>query len=129
MSVDTQIIGGFSIQAIGMTLIPVLANIGNDAGYWSVFGTMFIQGWFSGVVQGCAYRENAKLPGEYIGIFLTSQGLAGIISNLLRFATLEIWPDDPFVSASVNFLFGVLCSIICIPAQLQIKKNRFARYY
>eukprot|EP00354_Favella_ehrenbergii_P002444 CAMPEP_0170457844 /NCGR_PEP_ID=MMETSP0123-20130129/4994_1 /TAXON_ID=182087 /ORGANISM="Favella ehrenbergii, Strain Fehren 1" /LENGTH=73 /DNA_ID=CAMNT_0010721759 /DNA_START=453 /DNA_END=674 /DNA_ORIENTATION=- len=29
----------------------------------------------------------------------------------------------------VNFMFGVMASLLCIPAQFQMNKNRFARYY
>ena len=93
MRVETQIVLFFAIQALGLSFIPFLANIGDDVGFWSCFVTLLITGWFAGLVQGCVYRENAKLPGDYIGIFLTSQGLAGILSNMLRFWTLEIWPN------------------------------------
>ena len=72
MRVETQIICFFAIQAVGLSIIPFLANIGDDLGYWSVFITLVITGWFGGIAQGAVYRENAKLPGDYIGIFLTS---------------------------------------------------------
>jgi len=72
MSVDKQIMIFSSIQAVLLALVPILANIGGEVGFWSVFMTLVVLGWFCGVVQGCVYRENAKLPGPYIGIFLTS---------------------------------------------------------
>ena len=109
-----------------LAVIPFLAQIGGAVGYWCVFLTLIVLGWFCGLLQGCLFKENAKLPGDYIGFFLTSQGLAGIFSNLMRFATLEIWSENPLASTSVNFLFGVLISLLCIPAQMQMNKNRFA---
>ena len=75
------------------------------------------------------YRENSKLPANYIGIFLTAQGLAGIFSNLYRFATIEIWPDEPFVACFANFAYGVITALVCVPAQLHLNKNAFARHY
>lgn len=93
MRVDSMIMIFSGVQACLLAFVPVLANIGGEAGFWSVFLTLFILGWFCGIIQGCVYTENAKLPGNYIGIFLTSQGLAGIFSNVLRFASLKIWPD------------------------------------
>ena len=50
----------------------MLANIGDAAGYWLVFGTLTVLGWFIGIMQGCFYKENAKLPSKYIGIFFVS---------------------------------------------------------
>jgi len=103
--------------------------MGGSAGYWTVFLTLIIDGWFAGVVQGCTYKENAKLPGNYIGIFLTSQGLAGILSNILRFASLEIWPDQPLVSTAVCYAFCVLSCLLCIPAQIHLSSNQFALFH
>ena len=129
MSVSKQITIFFGIQAVLLTLVPLFAKMGGTSGYWLVFLTLLVDGWFSGVVQTCCYRENAKLPGSYIGIFLTSQGLAGIASNVLRFASLEIWPDDPFVATAFCYLISVLVCILCIPAQLALNKNSFALHY
>ena len=75
------------------------------------------------------YRENAKLPGDYIGIFVTSQGMAGIFSNLFRSATIEIWPDKEFLSCYVNYAVGIIASLMCIPAQMHLNKNQYALYY
>ena len=68
--------------------MPVLANIGGSTGYWTMFFDLVVFGWFTGILQGALYFENAKLPGNYIAIFLASQGIAGIFSNVLRFGTL-----------------------------------------
>ena len=109
--------------------MPIFANVGGSTGYWLVFMTLIVLGWFSGIVQSCLYQENAKLPGRYIGIFLTSQGLGGIFTNIFRFCTLKIWPDSPFISASACYLIAVLVCLLCIPAQINMKKNSFAQYY
>ena len=73
--------------------------------------------------------ENAKLPGNYIGIFVTSQGFAGIIGYILRFTTLEIWPDQPFVAVGACYLVSVIVCLICIPAQISMRRNSFALFY
>ena len=129
ISNDRTVIYGFAIQAILLALIPIFANIGGSEGYWICFIILILDGWFAGVVQGVTYYENAKLPGNYIGIFLTSQGLAGILSNVLRFISLEIWRDEPFVSTAVCYLIAVLTCLLCIPAQLALNKNSFALFY
>lgn len=129
ISTEKQIIGSFAIQAALLSLVPFLANLGGCQGFWAVFCTLVVTGWFAGISQSCLYAENAKLPSRYIGIFLTSQGLAGIFSNVLRFATLELWPNDPFISVSVCYFVCVLFCLMSIPAQLQLKENPFASYY
>ena len=129
MSNQKQIIIGFATQCVLLILVPIFANVGGSTGYWLVFMTLIVLGWFSGIVQSCLYQENAKLPGRYIGIFLTSQGLGGIFTNIFRFCTLKIWPDSPFISASACYLIAVLVCLLCIPAQINMKKNSFAQYY
>ena len=106
------------IQAVLLTLVPIFANIGGSQGYWYVFFILIVDGWFLGILQSCLYTENSKLPSRYIGIFLTSQGMAGIFSNVLRFATLELWPNDPFIAVSVCYMVSVIVCLMCIPAQL-----------
>ena len=85
---DIQFFMSFGIQAVLLTMMPILANIGGPTGYWTMFFALVVDGWFAGISQGVVYFENAKLPGKYIAIFLASQGLAGIFSNVLRFVTL-----------------------------------------
>ena len=47
---DRQIMIGFALQAILLTLVPIFANIGGTAGYWLVFITLVLDGGFSGIV-------------------------------------------------------------------------------
>ena len=55
--------------------------------------------------------------------------MAGVSSNVLRFASLEIWPDQPFLSVAFNYIFCVLVCLLCIPAQIALNKNPFALQY
>lgn len=48
---------------------------------------------------------------------------------MLRFATLEIWKDEPFVSVMVCYASCVIICIICVPAQLELMRNKFAIHY
>ena len=86
--IDIQIIANFGIQAVLLTIMPILANIGGSTGYWLMFIDLVVFGWFTGILAGAVYYENAKLPGKYIAIFMASQGISGISSNLIRFGTL-----------------------------------------
>ena len=55
VSSEYQIIACFVIQAILLTLVPIFANIGGSLGYWAVFFTLMVDGWFAGIVQSCLY--------------------------------------------------------------------------
>ena len=55
MSISMQIIVFFGIQAFLLTLMPIFAHIGGTEGYWLVFITLLLDGWFSGVVQTLTY--------------------------------------------------------------------------
>ena len=46
MRVDRQIMIFNGIQALLLALIPVLANIGGDTGYWFTFLALVVLGWF-----------------------------------------------------------------------------------
>ena len=70
IQIDVQIIANFSIQAVLLTIMPILANIGGPTGYWTMFLDLVVFGWFTGMLQGAVCSENAKLPGNYIAIFL-----------------------------------------------------------
>ena len=72
-------------------------------------------------------------------MFLTSHGLAGVCSNVLRMVSLCIWPvsesltDDSAMNAFKSCFFimmiGVVICALCIPAQFILDKNDFAEYY
>ena len=74
------------------------------------------------------------MPPKYIGAIMAGQGLAGLGSNLLRAATLRIWPseDDPsnaFRGSLAMFIFGAIVMVICALAQLFLRKNKFSKFY
>mmetsp|Transcript_29243 Transcript_29243/g.38951 ORF Transcript_29243/g.38951 Transcript_29243/m.38951 type:complete len:114 (-) Transcript_29243:336-677(-) len=78
----------FISQAVIMFLLPFTAQVGGTTAYWLCFVLLFLYGLSSGVCQALCYSYNAKLPSSYIATFLTSQGIAGIFSNLLRLLSL-----------------------------------------
>jgi len=121
-----------------MLLLPFTANVGGSTAYYLCGFLLFIFGLFSGVCQTACYGYNAKLPSSYIAIFLTSQGLAGIFSNLLRLASLWLWPINGDTQSTASSAFkacffmqcsGILVVLVCLPAQIILSKNRFANYY
>ena len=134
------IVTTFLTQALIMFLLPFIANIGGSTAYYSCGFLLFILGLFLGVCETACFAYNAKLPSSYIAIFLTSQGLAGIFSNMVRLASLWLWPiidgDTQSTAASSAFkacLFmqcsGILVLLLCLPAQIALSRNRFANYY
>ena len=47
--IDVQIITNFGVQAVLMTVMPILANIGGTTGYWTMFFDLVVLGWFTGM--------------------------------------------------------------------------------
>ena len=58
------------------------------------------------------------MPPKYIGAIMAGQGIAGLGTNLLRAATLKMWPNDEdpenaFRGSLAMFIFGALIMVIC----------------
>ena len=102
VSFSSHIVSTFAVQAAIMLLIPFAGNVGGTEAYWYCYCLLFVYGLFSGVCQSACYSYNAKLPSSYIAVFLTSHGLAGIASNLLRLAGLSIWPTQQVIATSTG---------------------------
>ena len=134
MSDSLQIMVGFLGQAVTMMIIPFAANKGGTTAFRICFSVLLLYGIFTGVAQGACYSINAKLPHSYIQIFLTAQGIAGILSSVLRLSSLYIWPseDDPsndFKSVLFNFVIGACVCFMCVPAQCYMTRSKFAKYH
>lgn len=140
---STTIVLTFILQGVIMLILPLTANLGGAVAYWLCFLELFIYGLLSGICQSACYSYNAKLPARYIAVFLTSHGVAGIFSNVLRLVSLFIWPvateaatsaeevDTTNALKSCMFIqcSGVMVVLMCVPAQLYLNKNTFANYY
>ena len=57
-------------------------------------------------------------------------------TNLIRAATLEIWPVDEedtqnnaFKGALFMFMFGAVTMVLCALTQLYLRRNKFSKYY
>ena len=92
LAFSTTILITNAFIALTMLALPLAASLGDTLAYWLCFTLLFIYGLFSGILQAACYSYNAKLPQEYIAVFLTSHGLAGVCSNALRMLSLCIWP-------------------------------------
>ena len=76
----------------------------------------------------------SAFPPKYMAAVMLGNGIAGLGTNLLRVATLFIWPADEGEKNAFRallslyiFTFAVLClDIIC---QLFFQHNEFANYY
>lgn len=142
VSFSTTVISTFILQALVMLLIPFAARVGGTTAYWSCFALLFIFGLFSGICQTALYSYNAKLPGNYIAVFLTAQGMAGVTTCIVRLSALLIWSVDEstiqtqyaslgyenaFKSCLLNQSFAAVLCLLCIPAQIALNKSSFAQ--
>ena len=98
VSSSTVLIGTFVAQAAIMLLIPFSAKIGGSTAYWLCFTLLFAYGLFSGVCQAVCYDLNAKLPKSYIATFMTSHGVSGLGSNVLRLVSMMLWSTGAAIS-------------------------------
>lgn len=91
---SSWICGTFIAQAVIMLFIPVAANFEGATAYWSCFVLFAFYGLISGINQTALSDANAKLPTNYIAIFLTSQPIAGVVSNLLMLLSLILYNSE-----------------------------------
>ena len=74
------------------------------------------------------------MPGKYMAAIMAGNGIGGLVINLIRAVTLEVWPseNDPnnsFKSALFMFLLGAAIMVSCAIVQLYLRTNRFSKYY
>ena len=55
------------LSAIILVTIPLLAKLGNAAGFWSVFIILFFFSFISGVCQASVFSLAGGLPYKYMG--------------------------------------------------------------
>ena len=81
-------------MAAFLIAVPFFANVGGGFAYYSVFTLSLIYGLFNGICQSSVFQMSGSMPPKYIGAIMAGQGIAGLGTNLLRAATLKIWPSD-----------------------------------
>lgn len=82
------------VSCLVMISLPFTASIGGSVAYWIIFTSLFIHGFFLGLGHTACYAQMARLPSAYMAVYLTSEALAGVFTNMLRFTSLELWPID-----------------------------------
>lgn len=129
-----RLIPGFAAQAICMLIIPALCDIGGSAGFYSTTILLVFLGFFSGACQGTAFSLAAAFPPEYMSAVMFGNGVSGFGSNLLRAATLAIWPasedqKNSFIGAMALYSIAFVILLGCTFAQVFLRKNPYALYY
>ena len=56
-------------------------------------------------------------------------GISGFGSNILRAATLLIWPDHKYTAVLVCYIFSFIVLAGCAAAQVCLRKNDFATHF
>lgn len=115
-----RLIPGFSALSGFMIVLPLVCRIGGSTGFYIADIVLILIGIASGMCQGTAFQMAAAFPPQYMAAVMLGNGLAGFGINLLRAATLLIWPADEsdnneFIGAFVLYLiaFAILagCSL------------------
>mmetsp|Transcript_23685 Transcript_23685/g.29363 ORF Transcript_23685/g.29363 Transcript_23685/m.29363 type:complete len:190 (-) Transcript_23685:732-1301(-) len=134
ISFSQRLVPGFSVCAVVMIAVPLVSDVGDSTGFGLTILVLIVLGFASGACQGTCYMMAAAFPPEYMGAIMLGNGVSGIGTNILRAATLKIFPADKgdnnlFLGALSIFLFGFLVLAACAVAQLCLTKNAFANYY
>jgi solute carrier family 29 (equilibrative nucleoside transporter), member 1/2/3 len=124
----------FVLMSLTLILVPLVANVGEGAGFWGCFSVLLGFGLVSGVCQASVFALAAGLPFKYMGAVMLGNGISGIGSNSVRALTLVIWPADEkeenqFIGALVFCILAACYMVICALAQLYLRKNEYAMYH
>ena len=79
---------------------------------------MLVLGVANGASQISAFTMAAAFPQKYMGAVMFGNGISGIGTNILRAATLKIFPSDPsnnniFIGALALYLFAFVVLAAC----------------
>ena len=132
ISITCLLLVSFLAQAIILTAIPFLANIGGEVAYWSVFALVFAFGIFNGTCLAKLYYIAAMFPPKYISSLVIGMGATSIICNVLRIVTLAVWPADKkatneFVGSLALFAVAIIIKLLNAVSYLYLTKSQFAR--
>ena len=121
-------------MALTMLIIPILCNIGGETGFFTTDIMLVVLGLASGACQGTTYAMAAAFPPEYMSAVMFGNGLSGFGSNLLRAATLLIWPadenpDNYFRGALALYIIAFAVLAGCAIAQSCMRKNAYANHH
>lgn len=121
-------------MAVCMIILPILCNIGGSTGFYTADVMLLLVGFASGACQGTTYAMAAAFPPEYMSAVMFGNGLSGFGSNLLRAATLLIWPADKsennaFIGALALYMIAFAMLTACALAQMCLRKNPYANFY
>lgn len=121
-------------MAVIYAIIPFVADVGGQSGYYMVFGAYMLFGLAGGMTQGTVFQMAASFPPSYMGAVMLGNGIAGIMSNVLRIISLLVWPADgnennALYGAIFNFYFAAAVFFLCGFLQILMNKNKFAKYH
>jgi len=135
-SFTLRIVSTYFLSAIILVVIPLLARMGGAVAFWSVFLVLFVFGIVLGVQQASVFSMAGVLPFRFMGAVMLGNGIAGIACNILRAATLIIWPvgdvtkpNNQFIGALSFFLLAAVFMVVCGMCQFILKKNEYAIFH
>ena len=122
------------LSAIIMLLIPLLADIGDARGFWSVFGLMIFFSAVQGINTSSIFTLAGGLPPKYMGALMLGGGIGGIGATIARALSLYIFPvaksaDNEFKGAMAYFILACIINICCGMAQFALMNNDFAIFH
>ena len=120
ISYDMRISGLFVIIGCILLVIPFVAAIGGPLGFWGTFCLLMCLGFCNGVAFASVFGLAGGMPFRYMGGVMVGNSLSCIVGNLIRGATLTVFPpvegkekEAAFKSAIVFFSIAVVFMWTC----------------
>jgi len=133
LSFGGRIIFGFLIDLLILCAVPVLVpNFSRELSFRLLLVLVFVTGGAGAILSGGVMGLAAIFPPKYIGAVMSGNGVAGIISILIRIITkvsLKGTPRDNALSADIYFGLAGLTMLICIVAYIALTRVPYSKYY
>jgi len=133
-SFGSRLVIAFSIDLVVLLIIPFLNTIAHDAHLAMIltFVGVFITGIATSILFGTVFGLAAIFPPRYSTAVMSGNGVAGVLSSLLRIITKASVPNTPSGQQTSGILFfalGASVMLICIVSYFVLIRLPIAQYY
>lgn len=140
MSLTSRVLLTFAPFVVVMAIIPFTAAFfeATNARLGFTLGLVAIAGFSTSLGFNCVVGLASQYPPEYVGAFMTGNGVAGVVVGLMAIITKVAYPlgknlntnSSNIIDATIiYFVCAAVIEFTCIIAYFVLLRMAFSRYY
>jgi len=133
ISLNIRVAGCLFLQLILLIVLPIISTFlqKSQTGYWLVIVMLISIGTVNQVTNSSIVGLAGYFPSFYMSQQTTGTGLGGILPNLLRMATLLLFPESPDETnmTEIFLYYGISSAFLlfCVFIHFEFIKSEYAK--